>query len=91
MTIKTPIDIGDLVRWTCQDHCADLIVGSAAGLYEGEALVDGLGSFFGTGGFHRQNTVTVNCARQGGNPPQAGIFHWQIGVMSDLNRSGERP
>lgn len=37
MTVKTTIDIEDLVRWTYQVQRADLIVGLGVGLYEGEA------------------------------------------------------
>ncbi len=38
MTVKTRIDIEDLVRWTYQVQRADLIVGSGVGLYEGEGV-----------------------------------------------------
>lgn len=43
----TTIDIEDLVGWTYQVQCADMIVGAGVGLYESEALVDGVGRVFG--------------------------------------------
>ncbi len=50
MTIKTAIDVEELVRWTYQVQRADMIVGAGVELYESEALVDGVGGVFGGGG-----------------------------------------
>ena len=41
MTIKTAIDVEELVRWTYQVQRADMIIGAGVRLYESEALVDG--------------------------------------------------
>lgn len=53
MTVRTAIDVEDLVGWTYQVQCADLVVGLGIGLFEGEAYVDGVGAAglrFGTHG-----------------------------------------
>lgn len=43
MTVKTIIDVETLLRWTYQVQRADVIIGAGVGLYEGEALADGVG------------------------------------------------
>ena len=75
MTVKTIIDVEALVSWTYQVQCADVVIGSGVGLYQGEAWVDGVGGHGGHVGYGFDSCANVRRAAILGCKVDGGGFN----------------